>query len=54
MSWHPPLLDAVVQCLELIFEENRYADKVIEKVFKQNRKLGSRDRKLIAESAMKL
>lgn len=50
MSWHPPLFDAVVQCLELIFEENRYADKVIEKVFKQNRKLGSRDRKLIAET----
>ncbi len=50
MSWHPPLFNAVVQCLELIFEENKYADKVIEKVFKQNRKLGSRDRKLIAET----
>lgn len=50
MSWHPPLVQAVVQCLELIFDENKYADKVIEKVFKQNRKLGSRDRKLIAET----
>jgi 16S rRNA (cytosine967-C5)-methyltransferase len=50
MSWHPPLVESVIQCLEIIFDENRYADKVIEKVFKQNRKLGSRDRKLIAES----
>lgn len=50
MSWHPPLVQAVVTCLELVFDENKYADKVIEKVFKQNRKFGSRDRKLIAET----
>jgi 16S rRNA (cytosine967-C5)-methyltransferase len=34
----------------LIFEENRYADKVIEKVLKQNSKWGSRDRRFIAET----
>jgi 16S rRNA (cytosine967-C5)-methyltransferase len=36
--------------LKIIFEENRYADKVIEKMLKQNPKWGSRDRKFIAET----
>ena len=30
------LARAVVDALELIFEQNKYADKVIEKVLKQN------------------
>jgi 16S rRNA (cytosine967-C5)-methyltransferase len=34
----------------MIFEENRYADKVIEKVLKQNSRWGSRDRRFIAET----
>lgn len=42
--------EAVVQSLQLIFEENRYADKVIEKVLKQNPKWGARDRRFIAET----
>lgn len=33
-----------------IFEANRYADKVIEKVLKQNPKWGARDRRFIAET----
>ena len=41
---------AVIQALELIFEENKYADKVIEKVLKQNPKWGARDRRFIAET----
>jgi 16S rRNA (cytosine967-C5)-methyltransferase len=41
---------AVVQSLELIFEGNKYADKVIEKVLKQNPKWGARDRRFIAET----
>lgn len=41
---------AVVQSLELIFESNKYADKVIEKVLKQNPKWGARDRRFIAET----
>ncbi|HEY9009339.1 MAG TPA: methyltransferase domain-containing protein [Ohtaekwangia sp.] len=42
--------NAVVQALEMIFGEQRYADKVIEKVLKQNPKWGARDRRFIAET----
>lgn len=42
--------NAVVQALEQIFGEKRYADKVIEKVLKQNSKWGARDRRFIAET----
>jgi 16S rRNA (cytosine967-C5)-methyltransferase len=41
---------AVVEALEQIFVENRYADKVIEKTLKQNPKWGARDRRFIAET----
>lgn len=41
---------AVIQALQLIFEENKYADKVIEKVLRQNPKWGARDRRFIAET----
>lgn len=41
---------AVIQALQLIFDENKYADKVIEKVLKQNPKWGARDRRFIAET----
>ena len=41
---------AVIEALREIFEEGRYADKVIEKVLKQNPKWGSRDRRFIAET----
>jgi 16S rRNA (cytosine967-C5)-methyltransferase len=44
------LARAVVSALEMIFEQNRYADKVIEKVLKQNPKWGARDRRFIAET----
>lgn len=50
MKIHYHLVEKVVQALEQIFDEQKYSDKVIEKIFKQNRKLGSRDRKFIAES----
>jgi 16S rRNA (cytosine967-C5)-methyltransferase len=36
--------------LEMIFEQGKYADKVIEKVLKQNPKWGARDRRFIAET----
>jgi 16S rRNA (cytosine967-C5)-methyltransferase len=42
--------EAVVNALELIFDEGKYADKVIEKVLKQNPKWGARDRRFIAET----
>jgi 16S rRNA (cytosine967-C5)-methyltransferase len=44
------LARAVVDALESIFEQNKYADKVIEKVLKQNPKWGARDRRFIAET----
>jgi 16S rRNA (cytosine967-C5)-methyltransferase len=44
------LSEAVIQGLESIFTENRYADKVIEKILKSNPKWGARDRRFIAET----
>lgn len=48
-SLHFHLIDAVAAALNETFSENRYADKVIERLFKKNRKWGSRDRKFVAE-----
>ncbi len=50
MRIHRSTSEAVVQSLEQIFLEKKYADKVIEKTLKQNPKWGSRDRKFIAET----
>jgi len=41
---------AVIEALDEIFNGSRYADKVIERVLKQNPKWGSRDRRFIAET----
>jgi 16S rRNA (cytosine967-C5)-methyltransferase len=40
----------VVKALDQIFVQNKYADKVIEKILKDNPKWGARDRKFIAET----
>jgi 16S rRNA (cytosine967-C5)-methyltransferase len=50
MRIHRSTSEAVVQSLEQIFIEKKYADKVIEKTLKQNSKWGARDRKFIAET----
>jgi 16S rRNA (cytosine967-C5)-methyltransferase len=50
MRLHRSTSEAVVQALDSIFGGKRYADKVIEKVLKQNPKWGSRDRRFIAET----
>lgn len=50
MRLHRSTSEPVIQALQLIFEENRYADKVIEKVLKQNSRWGARDRRFIAET----
>lgn len=50
MKLYVNIARAVVQSLQMIFEEGRYADKVIEKVLKQNPKWGARDRRFIAET----
>jgi 16S rRNA (cytosine967-C5)-methyltransferase len=47
---HRSTSEAVVNSLDLIFTENRYADKVIEKTLKSNPKWGARDRRFIAET----
>ncbi|MBC7466112.1 MAG: RsmB/NOP family class I SAM-dependent RNA methyltransferase [Bdellovibrio sp.] len=48
-SLHFHLIDAVATALNETFSENRYADKVMERLFKKNRKWGARDRKFVAE-----
>ncbi len=50
MKLYKNLCEAVVQALHSIFTENKYADKVIEKLLKSNSKWGSRDRRFIAET----
>jgi 16S rRNA (cytosine967-C5)-methyltransferase len=47
---HRILVENIVSALQEIFEEKQYADKVIERYFKNHRKWGSRDRKFFAES----
>ena len=49
-KFRPLLLRSIVQALHQIFQENRYADKVIESTLRQNKKSGSRDRAFIAEN----
>lgn len=47
---HRILLQAIVNSLNVIFTEDKYADKVIEKTLKENPKFGARDRRFIAET----
>ena len=54
MKLHFHLILKIVETLDLIFSEGRYADKVLEKTFKQNRQLGSRDRKFFAETVYEI
>ena len=50
MKVHRVLVEAIINALEQIFIEGKYADKVIERIFKANPKWGSRDRAYIAEN----
>ncbi|MBI3501660.1 MAG: methyltransferase domain-containing protein [Bacteroidetes bacterium] len=50
MKLHRNTVDAILNSLHEIFSENKYADKVIERILKTNPKWGSRDRKFIAET----
>lgn len=47
---HRSTTEAVAHALDLIFIQKKYADKVIEKILKQNPKWGARDRRFIAET----
>lgn len=50
MKIHSHLIFKIIEVLDIVFIEKKYADKVLEKTFKANRKLGSRDRKFFAET----
>lgn len=54
MRLHRNLVFAVIDALNLIFNENGYADKVIEKVLKYDKRWGSRDRGFIAETTYEI
>jgi 16S rRNA (cytosine967-C5)-methyltransferase len=49
MKLYKNLVNSVALTLQEIFAKNRYADKAIEKVFKQHPQWGSRDRRFVAE-----
>ena len=50
MKIYKNLVDALVKTLEEIFDKNRYADKAIEYLFKDQPKWGARDRRFVAET----
>jgi 16S rRNA (cytosine967-C5)-methyltransferase len=50
MKLYRNLSEAVIQGLHSVFTDNKYADKVIEKILKSNPKWGARDRRFIAET----
>lgn len=50
MKIHFLLINAVAEALVEIFQKDKYADKVIERLLKSNPKWGSRDRAFIAET----
>jgi 16S rRNA (cytosine967-C5)-methyltransferase len=55
MKIHRPVADEIIKALNSIFvptEDGKtyYADKVLERLFKYNKKLGARDRRFIAEN----
>ncbi len=50
MKLHRNLVFAVIDALNLIFNEDQYADKVVQKVLKFDKRWGSRDRGFIAET----
>ena len=50
MRLHRNLVFAVIDGLNLIFNENEYADKVVEQLLKRDKRWGARDRGFIAET----
>ncbi|MGB8374269.1 MAG: methyltransferase domain-containing protein [Salegentibacter sp.] len=50
MRLHRNLVFATIDALSEIFDEGNYADKVIEKTLKRDKRWGSRDRSFIAET----
>lgn len=54
MKLHRNLVFAVIDALNLIFNENEYADKVVQKVMKFDKRWGARDRGFIAETTYEM
>ncbi len=54
MKLHKNLIDATVKSLQIIFNENKFADKVIEKVLASDKRWGARDRAFIAENTYEM
>lgn len=54
MRLHRNLVFAVIDALNMIFNERNYADKVIEKVLKYDKRWGARDRGFIAETTYEI
>jgi 16S rRNA (cytosine967-C5)-methyltransferase len=50
MRLHRNLVFAVIDALQMIFNDGEYADKVIEKVLRYDKRWGARDRAFIAET----
>lgn len=50
MKFHLNLINAVCSCVKQIFDENKYADKALEKLLKSDKRWGARDRAFIAEN----
>ncbi|NAY90587.1 methyltransferase domain-containing protein [Muricauda sp. JGD-17] len=50
MRLHRNLVFAVIDALKMIFNDGEYADKVIEKVLRHDKRWGARDRAFIAET----
>ena len=50
MRLHRNLVFAVISALDLIYNEKEYADKVVQKTLKLDKRWGARDRKFIAET----
>ncbi|MGZ3774014.1 MAG: RsmB/NOP family class I SAM-dependent RNA methyltransferase [Pseudobdellovibrionaceae bacterium] len=54
MKIHKHLIEQIIAALEEIFEQGRYADKVIERNLKTQKKWGARDRKFFAETVYEI
>ena len=54
MRLHRNLVFAVIDSLHLIFNENKYADKVITSTLKRDKRWGARDRAFVAETTYEI
>lgn len=54
LKLHPNIVQGILECLKLIFEENKYTDDVLDKAFRNHKQWGSRDRRFIAQSTYEI